>query len=124
MTYLLLITIILLITLIMRSGDDPVLEISRHSEQLNAGTLLAIFQTMRNIENREKEDIQFLINSGLMTKEKIEQEADDLCFSRGEFPAESLMLEPKDFARLVNVYQHMIKNYSDKQVSHFISTLY
>ena len=82
MTYLLLITIALLITLIMKSEDEPVIEISRHSNQLNASTLLAIFQTMKNIENREKEDIQFLINSGRMTKEKIEQECENLFMIR------------------------------------------
>lgn len=101
------------------------IEVSMHSDILNDSTLRALFKAMQNIEKSRGHDLQFLINAGVVHKTMIESHADSIMFDLGEFPAEQLIIDPQDFARLVVVYDQFIgPDASDDQLSTVLKTLF
>lgn len=87
-------------------------EFSRYTKQLNHDSLMALFRAMQQIEQEQDEDIQFLLNAGKITKKTIEDKADNIMFELGEFPAESLDIDVRDFDKLIKIYESTIRGAS------------
>ena len=87
-------------------------EFSRYTKQLNHDSLMALFRAMQQIEQEQDEDIQFLLNAGKITKKTIEDKADNIMFELGEFPAESLDIDVRDFDKLIKIYESIIRGAS------------
>tara|TARA_R100000734_G_C3216024_1_gene29331 strand:- start:66 stop:455 length:390 start_codon:yes stop_codon:yes gene_type:complete len=105
--------------------EDEHITISKHSDILNDRTLKALFQAMQTIEVSRGHSLQFLINAGAVCKEQVEQHADSIMFNQGEFPAEELVVDPQDFARLINVYNQFIgPDATDHKITVVIKTLF
>tara|TARA_R100001460_G_scaffold3895_12_gene11312 strand:+ start:4283 stop:4654 length:372 start_codon:yes stop_codon:yes gene_type:complete len=118
-----IILILIFVILFMWEEDQPI-KISKYSRVINHDVTLAIFEAMKRIEEREDEDIQYLINQGKVTKDIIEQDADKIMFQRGEFPAEMTCLDGRDFAKLVVVYQENVRGASQDQISWMLNSIY
>ena len=118
-----IILILICVILFMWEEDQP-LKISKYSRVINHNVTLAIFEAMKRIEEREDEDIQYLINQGKVTKDIIEQDADKIMFQRGEFPAEMTCLDGRDFAKLVVVYQENVRGASQDQISWMLNSIF
>lgn len=118
-----IILILIFVILFMWEEDQPI-KISKYSRVINHDVTLAIFEAMKRIEEREDEDIQYLINQGKVTKDIIEQDADKIMFQRGEFPAEMTCLDGRDFAKLVVVYQENVRGASQDQISWMLNSIF
>jgi len=123
MLALFIVTLLALAIINMPRHSKPI-KISKYSKQINHDTVLAILKTMQSIESNHDEDIQYLINMGTLNKSSIEKMADDYLFAAGEFPANELCLDPRDFAHLINVYSELVRGASDEQIKHIIHTYY
>ena len=118
-----IILILIFVILFMWEEDQPI-KISKYSRVINHDVTLAIFEAMKRIEEREDEDIQYLINQGKVTKDIIEQDADKIMFQRGEFPAEMTCLDGRDFAKLVVVYQENVRGASQDQIPWMLNSIF
>jgi len=118
-----IILILIFVILFMWEEEQPI-KISKYSRVINHDVTLAIFEAMKRIEEREDEDIQYLINQGKVTKDIIEQDADKIMFQRGEFPAEMTCLDGRDFAKLVVVYQENVRGASQDQISWMLNSIF
>jgi len=123
MLALFIVTLLALAIINMPRHSKPI-KISKYSKQINHDTVLAILKTMQSIESNHDEDIQYLINMGTLNKSSIEKMADDYLFVAGEFPANELCLDPRDFAKLINLYSELVRGASDEQIKHIIHTYY
>lgn len=120
----LLIIVLIALAIMSINTSDGAIRVSKYSEQLHHDTIIALFKTMESIEQSYDEDIQHLINMGSFDKSSIEKKADNYLFQLGEFPANELCLDPRDFAHLINVYSEMARGASDEQINYIIHTLY
>jgi len=118
-----IILILIFVILFMWEEDQPI-KISKYSRVINHDITLAIFEAMKRIEEREDEDIQYLINQGKVTKDIIEQDADKIMFQRGEFPAEMTCLDGRDFAKLVVVYQENMRGATQDQMTWMLNSIF
>ena len=118
-----IIAALILVILMMWEEEEPI-KISKYSRVINHDVTLAIFQAMKRIEQREEQDIQYLLNQGKITKEIIEQDADNIMFQLGEFPAEMTCLDSRDFAKLVVVYEENVRGASQEQVAWLLNSIY
>lgn len=118
-----IILILICVILFMWEEDQPI-KISKYSRVINHDVTLSIFEAMKRIEQREDEDIQYLLNQGKVTKESIEKDADNIMFQRGEFPAEMTCLDGRDFAKLVVVYQNNVRGASQEQVAWLLNSIF
>ena len=118
------IALLLIIVIIMLWKEDAPIEISKYSKVINHDIARSICEAMSRIEMREDEDIQVLINQGKITKAMIEKAADQILFEGGEFPAEELSLDGRDFAKLVTLYDQYIRSASKQEVTYLLNTLF
>ena len=118
-----IIAVLILVILMMWEEEEPI-KISKYSRVINHDVTMAIFQAMKRIEEREDENIQYLLNQGKITKESIEQDADDIMFQLGEFPAEMTCLDGRDFAKLVVVYEENVRGASQEQISWMLNSIF
>ena len=118
-----IILILICVILFMWEEDQPI-KISKYSRVINHDITLAIFEAMKRIEEREDEDIQYLLNQGKVSKDTIEQDADDIMFQRGEFPAEMTCLDGRDFAKLVVVYQENMRGATQDQMTWMLNSIF
>ncbi len=118
-----IIAVLIIAILFMWEEKEPI-TISKYSRVINHDITLAIFEAMKRIEEREDEDIQYLLNQGKITKEYIESCADNILFELGEFPAETTCLDGRDFAKLVVVYQEDVRGATEDQVRWLLTSIY
>ena len=119
-----LIALLLILVIIMLWQEQPPMLVSKYSSVINHDIVIALFEAMKRIENREDDDIQYLINQGKITKAMIEQEADQILFELGEFPAEVLCLDGRDFAKLVTIYDTKMRGATTDQVQWLLNTIF
>jgi hypothetical protein len=119
-----LIALLLILVIIMLWQEQPPMLVSKYSSVINHDIVIALFEAMKRIENREDDDIQYLINQGKITKAMIEREADQILFELGEFPAESLCLDGRDFAKLVTIYDNDMRGATKEQVQWLLSSMF
>jgi len=119
-----LIALLLILVIIMLWQEQPPMLMSKYSSVINHDIVIALFEAMKRIESREDEDIQYLINQGKITKAMIEQEADQILFELGEFPAETLCLDGRDFAKLVTIYDTKMRGATTDQVQWLLNTIF
>jgi hypothetical protein len=119
-----LIALLLILVIIMLWQEQPPMLMSKYSTVINHDIVIALFEAMKRIENREDDDIQYLINQGKITKAMIEQEADQILFELGEFPAEVLCLDGRDFAKLVTIYDTKMRGATKEQVQWLLNTIF
>jgi hypothetical protein len=125
MLYLLIIALIALALMSYQDVTDySTIKVSKYSKQLQHDVVLALFKTMQHLERVHDEDIQHLINMNVLNKIKIEEQAEQLLFTWGEFPGEKLDLDARDFSHLVNVYSEFVRGTDDDYIKHLINTLY
>ena len=86
--------------------------------------LIGCSQNKNSIKIVQKEEFQYLLNQGKITKEIIEQDADDIMFQLGEFPAEMTCLDSRDFAKLVVVYEENVRGASQDQITWLLNSMY
>ena len=122
MLYLFIVIFIFFLFIIWEE-EEPI-KISKYSRVINHDVTMAIFQAMKRIEQREEQDIQYLLNQGKITKEIIEQDADEIMFQLGEFPAEMTCLDGRDFAKLVIVYEENVRGASQEQVAWLLHSIF
>jgi len=119
-----LIALLLILVIIMLWQEQPPMTMSKYSSVINHDIVLALFEAMKRIELREDEDIQYLINQGKITKDMIEKEADQVLFELGEFPADSLCLDGRDFAKLVTIYDSKMRGATKEQTQWLLNTIF
>jgi len=119
-----LIALLLILVIIMLWQEQPPMLMSKYSSVINHDIVIALFEAMKRIENREDDDIQYLINQGKITKAMIEREADQILFELGEFPAEILCLDGRDFAKLVTIYDTKMRGATKEQVQWLLNTIF
>jgi len=119
-----LIALLLILVIIMLWQEQPPMLVSKYSSVINHDIVIALFEAMKRIENREDDDIQYLINQGKITKAMIEREADQILFELGEFPAEILCLDGRDFAKLVTIYDTKMRGATKEQVQWLLNTIF
>jgi len=119
-----LIALLLILVIIMLWQEEPPMLMSKYSTVINHDIVIALFEAMKRIENREDDDIQYLINQGKITKAMIEREADQILFELGEFPAEILCLDGRDFAKLVTIYDTKMRGATKEQVQWLLNTIF
>ena len=124
MTYLFLFTALLVAIYLLHTVNDNYIEVSKHTPNLTHDMVYAVLKSCSNYEKHYDRDVQFLLNSGLVTKADIEREADNLLFLWGEFPANQLEIDPRDFHRLVKVHSEMLQGANDLQIKYLVHTLY
>lgn len=124
MLYIFFVTTLIAICYILRTVNDNPIEISRHTENLTNDMVFAVLKACSTFQKQYNQDIQFLLNSGALTKKDIEREADELLFAWGEFPANELQIDPRDFHRLIKIHTDMLQNANDLQIKYLVSTLY
>ena len=122
--YIFFVTTLIAICYILRTVNDNPIEISRHTENLTNDMVFAVLKTCSTLQKQYNQDIQFLLNSGALTKKDIEREADELLFTWGEFPATELKIDPRDFHRLIKIHTDMLQDANDLQIKYLVSTLY
>lgn len=123
---MLILVIVIIIALAIHSlisDDDSSLSFSRYTKDLNIWTLRAIFEAMKQIEIEQDEDIQYLLNAGIITKEMIEDRADFIMFEIGEFPAEQMKIDPRDFDKMIKMYETKFRGVSNEHIQYMISIL-
>lgn len=118
-----IIAVLIIAILFMLEEKEPI-TISKYSRVINHDVTLAIFEAMKRIEEKEDEDIQYLLNQGKITKESIESNADNILFEKGEFPAETTCLDGRDFAKLVVVYENNVRGATQDQVRWLLTSIY
>lgn len=119
-----LIALLLILVIIMLWQEQPPMTMSKYSSVINHDIVLALFEAMKRIESREDDDIQYLINQGKITKDMIEKEADQVLFELGEFPADSLCLDGRDFAKLVTIYDSKMRGATKEQTQWLLNTIF
>lgn len=119
-----LIALLLILVIIMLWQEQPPMLVSKYSSVINHDIVIALFEAMKRIENREDDDIQYLINQGKITKAMIEREADQILFELGEFPAEALCLDGRDFAKLVTIYDNDMRGATKEQVQWLLTSMF
>lgn len=124
MFYFTVLVVLLAIYLVFQNVKDSHIEVSRHTENLTNDMIFAIFKSFKQFEEMHQNNIQFLLNNNIVSKEQIEKEADNIMFSFGEFPANQLEIDPRDFHRLVKIHHEFLKEANDLQIKFLISTLY
>jgi hypothetical protein len=116
-------SILALIIAFYKVEDNPII-ISKHTKYLNIDMVCSILQSIKHFEEVYQNNIQFLLNSSVVTKEDIENYADNLLFQLGEFPADTLKIDNRDFARLVTLHMDLLQGASDSEIRSFIKTIY
>ena len=116
-------SILALIIAFYKVEDNPII-ISKHTKYLNIDMICSILQSIKHFEEVYQNNIQFLLNSSVVTKEDIENYADNLLFQLGEFPADTLKIDNRDFARLVTLHMDLLQGASDSEIRSFIKTIY
>lgn len=124
MSYLLMLTALLAICYVLHSVNDNHIEVSKHTPNLTHDMVYAVLKSCSNFEKQFDRDVQFLLNSGYVTKADIEREADNILFLWGEFPANQLEIDPRDFARLIKIHSEMLQGANDLQIKYLVHTLY
>lgn len=116
-------SILALIIAFYKVEDNPII-ISKHTKYLNIDMVCSILQSIKHFEEVYQNNIQFLLNSSVVTKEDIENYADNLLFQLGEFPANTLKIDNRDFARLITLHMDLLQGASDSEIRSFIKTIY
>lgn len=116
-------SILALIIAFYKVEDNPII-ISKHTKYLNIDMICSILQSIKHFEEVYQNNIQFLLNSSVVTKEDIENYADNLLFQLGEFPANTLKIDNRDFARLITLHMDLLQGASDSEIRSFIKTIY
>ena len=124
MFYMILLTTLLAICYILHTVNDNPIEVSKHTENLTQDMVYAVLKSCSTFSRQHNKGIQFLLNSGEVTKQDIEREADNLLFIWGEFPANQLEIDPRDFHRLIKIHTDMLNDANDLQIKYLVSTLY
>lgn len=124
MMILFIIAVLAIMLFIFNSIDEKPIVISKHTKYLNVDIVCSILRSIQYFEKQKGEDIQYLLNTQSITKEMIESYADNLLFQAGEFPAESLTLDSRDFARLIDLHMDLLQGATDSEIRSFIKTLY
>lgn len=124
---MLVLVIVIILALAIHSlvseTDQSSLSFSRYTKDLNTWTLRAIFEAMKRIESEQDEDIQYLLNAGIITKQTIEDRADNILFERGEFPAEQLTIDPRDFDKMIKMYEIKFRGASAEHIQYMINII-
>ena len=123
---MLILAIVILVGLAIHSltlENKPSLSFSRYTKDLNVWTLRAIFEAMKRYESEQDEDIQYLLNAGIVTKEMIEDRADNILFEGGEFPAEQLRIDPRDFDKMIKMYEIKFRGASPEHIQYMINII-
>ena len=116
-------SILALIIAFYKVEDNPII-ISKHTKYLNIDMICSILQSIKHFEEVYQNNIQFLLNSSVVTKKDIENYADNLLFQLGEFPADTLKIDNRDFARLITLHMDLLQDASDSEIRSFIKTIY
>lgn len=116
-------SILALVIAFYKVEDNPII-ISKHTKYLNIDMVCSILQSIKHFEEVYQNNIQFLLNSSVVTKEDIENYADNLLFQLGEFPADTLKIDNRDFARLITLHMDLLQGASDSEIRSFIKTIY
>ena len=124
MMILFIIAVLAIMLFIFNSIDEKTIVISKHTKYLNVDIVCSLLRSIQHFEKQKGRDIQYLLNTQSITKEMIESYADNLLFQSGEFPAESLILDNRDFARLIDLHMDLLQGATDSEIRSFIKTLY
>lgn len=116
-------SILVFIIAFLKVEDKPII-ISKHTKYLTIDMICCVLKSVRHFEELHHNNIQFLLNTGSVTKKEIEDFADSLLFKLGEFPLDTLCIDPRDFARLIDLHMDLLQEASDSEIRSFIKTLY
>jgi len=118
------ITILAAILFAFNSIDEKYITITKHTKYLNADIVYSVLRAIQHFEEKKGVGIQYLLNSQAVTKAMIEDYADNLLFELGEFPSNSITLDNRDFASLIDLHIDLLQGVAKSEVLKFVNTHY
>jgi hypothetical protein len=106
------------------SIDEKYITITKHTKYLNADIVYSVLRSIQHFEEKKGLGIQYLLNSQAITKAMIEDYADNLLFELGEFPSNSIKLDNRDFASLIDLHIDLLQGVAKSEVLKFVNTHY